>query len=256
VKIINASQYPDGVVLRLIRYAFAGIPATGVGVFVRNCDGHAGRGLAYNGLPRERRATLRHCPYLPSDGVTRYVSLEMGGPERFPSTNVMPRITARRQVRLTDDVLFDEQGRPRTGKDAMAYLTGLLAVGERVRRVDKRGRYATVASYVDMPYGGRGSPLITYHDWQEGIVAYAAHEARHIWQFEQRARERARGRVMTRMSEAHAEQYAQRVLTCFRRHRAAVLAAPLSLDALPTVSGRMYTVPRFLRPPERLYGDR
>jgi hypothetical protein len=257
VRIVNASQYPDEVVLRLVRYAFAGIPASGVGVSVRNYQGDVGRGLAYNGLPQGRRALNRSCPFLPTDGVTRYVSLEMGGPRQFPATNVMPRIVAKRRIPLTRDILFDEERRPRSDQGALAYLHGLMREKERLHGIDRDTRHAVFATYAYGPYGGRGSVLIAYQDWQEGIIAYAAHEARHIWQFEQRAQEMRRtGRLRTALSEADAERYALGVLTHFRRTRPAVLYAPLRLiETLPTAFGTMYTIARLLAPPERQYGE-
>lgn len=36
-------------------------------------------------------------------------------------------------------------------------------------------------------YGGRRSPIITMIDWREALVAVAAHEARHVWQFQHEA---------------------------------------------------------------------
>lgn len=36
-------------------------------------------------------------------------------------------------------------------------------------------------------YGGKRSPIITMNDWREALVAVAAHEARHVWQFEHEA---------------------------------------------------------------------
>ena len=257
MKIINASQYPDEAILRLVRFAFAGIPAQGVGVYVGDFPGQTGRGLAYNGLPRKSQATPNGlCPFLSSDKVTRYVSLEFAGPHQFPANNIMSRVIGTRQLPITDDILFDEQGRKRTGREAVAYLSGLIGEDEKVHHVDRPRRHVVVATYRYGPYGGRGSVLIEYADWQEAVLAYAAHEARHIWQFVWRDRERQEtGNVVTRMSEADAERYALGVLGHFRQHRAAVLSASLAVPtSFPTTHGTQYTVTRLLTPPERLYG--
>jgi hypothetical protein len=56
-------------------------------------------------------------------------------------------------------------------------------------------------------YGGKRSPLIEYRDWREALVAVAAHEARHIQQF-QRNRPR---------SEVDAERFAAKALDHYRK---------------------------------------
>lgn len=56
------------------------------------------------------------------------------------------------------------------------------------------------------PYGGKRSPLIEMADWREALVAVAAHEARHIQQFQWHARR----------SEVDAERFAARALQRYR----------------------------------------
>lgn len=38
------------------------------------------------------------------------------------------------------------------------------------------------------PYGGKKSPIIEYHNWQEALVAVSAHEFHHIHQFQNKLR--------------------------------------------------------------------
>jgi hypothetical protein len=76
------------------------------------------------------------------------------------------------------------------------------------------------------PYGGKRSPLIRMNDWREALVAVAAHEARHLWQFATDARR----------SEVDAEQFAAQRLAAYRIASDATLAqevlAPQPLASL------------------------
>jgi hypothetical protein len=55
-------------------------------------------------------------------------------------------------------------------------------------------------------YGGKRSPVLVFQNWREALVSVAAHEARHIWQYQADAPR----------SEVDAEQCAGRRLESFR----------------------------------------
>ena len=57
------------------------------------------------------------------------------------------------------------------------------------------------------PYGGKSAPHIVYNDWKEGLIAVAAHEFNHIYQYQN---------DMPR-SEVECEKEAARVLELYRR---------------------------------------
>jgi hypothetical protein len=60
------------------------------------------------------------------------------------------------------------------------------------------------------PYGGKRSPLMTYHDWREALVAVAAHEFHHILQFQNKMP----------CAEYRCELAAQRALERYREQQA------------------------------------
>lgn len=57
------------------------------------------------------------------------------------------------------------------------------------------------------PYGGKRSPFIVHNDWKEGLIAIAAHEARHIYQY----------RNGKSRSEVDAEKFAAKRLDAYRK---------------------------------------
>jgi hypothetical protein len=247
VLISNASRYDTRELAKLIRYAFRGIPAVGVGVEVIDLpkkgalSAHAKNGVA------------RRSPFFGVDGIRRTVLLRIGPPSAFPNDNLYTYWVGRRTIPVQDHMLFDGHGHHRTGAEALDYVRGFLHGDEQVIAYDRERRRITVATKVQHPYGGKASPFFKYLDWQEGVVAYAAHEARHIWQFVQRDREwkeRRLNRPMTPLSEVDAERHAFNVLTCFRRDRQDVLRAPVRVAAR---RGRqddipLYAIARLLAP--------
>lgn len=76
-------------------------------------------------------------------------------------------------------------------------------------------------AFPDAPhrYGGKRSPEMAFADWREALVAVAAHEARHVWQFQYRKRR----------SEVDAERFAFKRLTTYRQ----CIHAKASEAALP-----------------------
>jgi hypothetical protein len=67
-----------------------------------------------------------------------------------------------------------------------------------------------VGEEVRHPYGGKRAPLIVCRDWREALVAVAAHEARHIQQY-QRNKPR---------SEVDCERFAAKALDRYRAETA------------------------------------
>lgn len=91
---------------------------------------------------------------------------------------------------------------------------------EEYERSDKKNKWRSVVvtkngteetwmeEYIDvkMPYGGKGSPLLTFNNWQEHFVAVVAHELKHIHQFQNKLPS----------SEVMAEKDALRILNIYR----------------------------------------
>jgi hypothetical protein len=232
--ISNASQYDTHELARLIRYAFKGMPGGNVGVNVIDLKMRPGQSLGVASA-NARDGVSRSSPFRGVEGITRTVTLRLGPPSHYPADNLYTYWVRRRQIPVQDHILFDEKGNRRTGSEAIEYVRGLLQGDEQIISYDRRRTRITVAEKVRQPYGGKSSPYFEYLDWQEGVVAYTAHEARHIWQFVQRAREwKQRGLKrprLTPLSEVDAERYAFHVLTCFRRERHDVLRAPVRVAA-------------------------
>ncbi len=178
----NTSRYPTDEVHALVAFAVAELDLTGVAIHVKNCR-HAYAGRAYNGVPGVSSAA--------SNGeVQRLITIRIGAPDRFP----------------VDNMCMTWKYHPWQAPDAPpppGFTPGRW--GQRLRRV--RGGYQV--RYLEPrrhPYGGQRSPLITMNDWREALVAVAAHEARHIRQYQAKARR----------SEVDAEQYAALRLAEYR----------------------------------------
>jgi hypothetical protein len=187
VLLTNSSRYPDREVQTLVEFAMAGIDHSTLAVRVRNSR-RAYRGRAYDGDPPI--SPLSH-----DRSVTRLVTLGLGTPEQFPCTNVT---VSARWLRLPPDI--DPRSLPR---------------GE-VRRARRKGARYTHERRVwrTHGYGGVRSPIVEFRDWRDALVAVAAHEARHIWQYQSDERR----------SEVDAERYAVDRLTRFRAEPPAVRA--------------------------------
>lgn len=231
--ITNTSSYPDAEVFRLVRYAFKGINTSGVGILVKA----ARKGASTHGYTHPR--VPRTAPVAWHKDVTRFVMLAIGAADKFPTDNTMYTPTKRRTVPLP----------PERTRDSME---ALLRDGEQLWRIDWRTNKLTIVTMARIPYGGLKSPLIKQADWQEGLVALAAHEARHVWQFQRNDRERAAGipkRQRSGFGEADAERYAALVLENFQVEREDVLDGPLRAVAhRPTgQSGRQIIYSLFRR---------
>jgi hypothetical protein len=176
MKLTNTSRYPDAEVALLVEFAMADIDHSLLAVHVRNAS-RAYRGRAYDGIPsissRARDADLE-----------RLVTIGIGAPSSFPCDNVHTRV---RWVRVT-------QLTPTPGEVLR-------------RRRDKQGRTLVERrTEVQHGYGGLRSPILTFDTWREALVSVAAHEGRHIWQYQ----------AGQPRSEVDAEQAAGRRLAVFK----------------------------------------
>ena len=176
MKLTNTSRYPDAEVALLVEFAMCDVDHSRLAVHVRNAS-RAYRGRAYDGIPSiSTRAR---------DGdVDRLVTIGIGAPQSFPCDNVQTRVS---WVRV-------QQSTPTPG-DVVR------------RRRDTDGRIHMERRVVSQHgYGGKRSPVLTFESWREALVAVAAHEGRHIWQYQTDAPR----------SEVDAEQAAGRRLDAFR----------------------------------------
>ena len=82
------------------------------------------------------------------------ITVNIGPPECFPCTNMCSKIVKKK---LNNETVYVK--------------------GEKVTS-------GWVQTTVMQPYGGPNSPFIQYNTWQEALVGVAAHEARHIYQFQ------------------------------------------------------------------------
>jgi hypothetical protein len=178
----NTSRYPTDEVRQLIDFAVGDVCLAGVAIHVKNCR-YAYAGRAYNGVPTISAAAK-------SGDVEKLVTIRLGAPDKFP----------------VDNMCTTWKYYPWQAPDALppaGFAPGRW--GQRLRRV--RGGYQV--RYLEPrrhPYGGQRSPLIRMADWREALVAVAAHEARHLWQYAQQARR----------SEVDAERYAALRLELYR----------------------------------------
>jgi hypothetical protein len=167
----NKSRYPDAEVNRLIEFA-AGEIASGVYglnlrktcINVKNSNSGHGSGRAYAHVPGISNAPK---------GAEHLVTLKLGPESAFPSTNVHSK-----WVKVDADTPGAERFFKTTG--GKLYLPGGARSEEGVN--GHHGWFIMVKQ--DHAYGGKGSPVMEYRDWREWLVALAAHEFNHIYQFQ------------------------------------------------------------------------
>jgi hypothetical protein len=177
MRLKNTSRYPDDEVRRLVEFGMKGVRTAGLAVHVKNTAcGIAG--MAYEGVPYMSPARKLRT-------VERLVTLRVGVPESFPGDN----------VREFPDGRWMPGAAP-------------LDFGQRyqARWNPKAGRVEHRRA-VRRPYGGKRAPVLEYRNWREGLVAIAAHEARHIHQY-QHGKPR---------SEVDCERFAAKALERYRR---------------------------------------
>jgi hypothetical protein len=164
----NKSQYADDEVRSLIEFAGKPFELRYVCVNVRNTP-HPFAGMAYRGVPRMSNAP-RSAKYL--------VTLRIGAADHFTSRNVT-------NLRLTERWQKIDREEYTRMRDAARLNGGPLDCRVRWTLTDEN-IYERLISTEHIPYGGKGSPAIHYRSWQEALVAVAAHEFKHIEQFQTR----------------------------------------------------------------------
>jgi hypothetical protein len=180
----------------LVEFAMAEIDHSQLAVRVKNSR-DVYRGRAYDGMPG--LSTAARVP-----GMTRLVTIGIGVASGFPTTNEV-RSARWRKVRVDESLAgvraseLRVSPRPSTGRRSNAKDTSPGA-SPRLERREVRTH----------GYGGMGSPIVSMADWREALVAVAAHEARHIWQFQHESPR----------SEVEAERYSAGRLGLWREWRA------------------------------------
>lgn len=177
MRLKNTSSYPTDEVRRLVSSGMKGVNTTGLVVHVRGSRSE-GHGKAYRSIPAHSWAAQ-------VPGARFFVELYIGARTRFPVDNL------RTKVRWLDEM------------PAADVLESNDYVGQ-----NRKGQWGVVVAR--HPYGGKRSPLIVTCDWKEMLVALAAHEARHIQQFQRHKR----------CSEVDAERFAANALERYRTSQA------------------------------------
>lgn len=181
MRIKNTSHYPDSEVRELVTFAMKGVDTRRVMVRVKNSRS-AYRGMAYHGVPYES-------PAYRMKSVDNLITIGIGAPDKFPVDNM---VSKSRWIEVSQDEYDRLTEAERRKLRHWTYSDGR----SRYQRED-------VARH---PYGGKRSPLIVMETWQEGLVAVAAHEARHHYQH-------MHGKSG---SEVDAEKHAAKVLARYR----------------------------------------
>lgn len=204
MRIINQSRLPDAEVTALIRFAFRGTADAGLVVKVKNKTRGAYSGRAYQSVPYQS-------PQHGQKTARMLVTISIGPDSAFPANNMHEtrRIIRKVEVHSVDPSRGDNpyQKARETGEEP--------AKGEDFGGVHYDRNHCCaqvqVIAIVRHPYGGKGSPLIEHQDWREALIAVAAHESRHIQQFQARARGKR-----TPLSEVDCEKYAAKRLAEYR----------------------------------------
>lgn len=185
----NTSRYPIDEVRELVRLGFnvANAPSERIAVHVKNCRNGAYAGMAYRAVPRMSNAATRA-------SADRLVTLRVGAPERFPADNVVTVRRWRYEPWMTLDELR-ARNYPLTFARTCRYVDGVEQWRAAELIVERR------------PYGGKSAPEYTVCDWREALVAVAAHEGRHLYQYQRNKP----------ASEVDAERAAARALDVYRR---------------------------------------
>lgn len=192
MKLTNTSRYPDAEVALLVEFAMCEVDHSRVAVHVRNSS-RAYRGRAYDGIPSI--SARAHDP-----DVDRLVTIGIGAASCFPCDNLQTQV---KWVRV-------EHTMPTPGEVFRRRRDGLGRMQLERRVVSQHG------------YGGKRSPILVFESWREALVAVAAHEGRHVWQYQHD----------TPRSEVDAEQAAGSRLEAFRdlkRMPRGALQLPLAL---------------------------
>ncbi len=197
----STSRYPLDEVRTLVEFAMAEIDHGQLAVRVKNTR-DIYRGRAYDGLPSISAAQRQ-------PGVTRLVTLAIGAPANFPTTNEV-RTARWRRVREGESLEGVRAADLRRARPSTS-ATGSKGAKGKVGRAPADPRGALERREMRTHgYGGVTSPVVEIADWQEALVAVASHEARHIWQYQHDAPR----------SEVDAERYSAGRLALWREWRA------------------------------------
>lgn len=172
----NTSRYPDAEVERLVSFAMRDLDHARLAVNVKNAS-LAYRGRAYDGVPALSAKAN-------TEAIDRLVTIGIGKPSLFPCDNVQTKV---KWVELHPE-REPAFGFVREYRDE----TGATRYERRV--VERHG------------YGGKTAPILVFHDWREALVSVAAHESRHIHQYQ----------FSLRRSEVEAERFAEFRLAQYR----------------------------------------
>ena len=172
----NTSRYSDDETLELVSFALEGIDHSRVAVHLKNSR-QKYRGRAYDGVPAVSPASR-------DPDVKWLVTLGLGAPGLFPADNLVQ--TARWS--------------PVRGEPGPADVLRRAPRGRFRGRLERR----VISTHA---YGGKSSPQLALATWREALVVVAAHEGRHVWQFQS----------STPRSEVDAEHWGAERLAAFRR---------------------------------------
>lgn len=185
MRLQNRSSRPTEEVRRLVAFATRGVRLDRVAVHVKNGQGG---GRAYEVVPSLS-------PRAKQSTVDRLITIGIAPDSAFPYSNVHLVTQATKWGPKLPEGTPAPTPRDGWAIDSYHWFEG------GVRTIQYRERRD-----IRQPYGGKGSPLIEVRDWREGLVAVAAHEARHIWQFQH---DKPR-------SEVDAERFAAKALARYR----------------------------------------
>lgn len=190
----STSRYPLEEVRELVEFGMAEVDHSALVVRVKNTR-DIYRGRAYDGIP-----TLSAAARQP--GATRLVTIAIGPPTGFPTTNEV-RSARWRKVRPNESLDGVRAADLRIAGSRAAATRARLAAAKTPPQLERR----EVRTH---GYGGVTAPVVYMTDWREALVAVASHEARHIWQYQH---DRPR-------SEVDAERYSAGRLALWREWRA------------------------------------
>lgn len=157
----NTSDYTDGNVNRLVGLAaeLSRADLTKVHVNIKNCHKGAFAGRAYKSVPNVSNA---------SDDAEHLVIVRIGSNRYFPTDNM----TSSRRWKKVSNAAYNKAKNKYGFRSCSQTIDG------------KRSSWWEKEVIKKHPYGGKSSPFIQYKNWQEGLVAVAAHEFHHVYQFQ------------------------------------------------------------------------
>ena len=211
----STCRYPLDEVRSLVEFAMAEIDHTQLAVRVKNTR-DVYRGRAYDGVP-----ALSAAARVP--GMARLVTIGLGPPSGFPTTNEVRSARWRKvranesldgvrksDLRVSPSKSSNTSERAKPGGSALARAKALLGMGASAPTLQAPAPRLERREVRTHGYGGVTSPIVSMADWQEALMAVAAHEARHIWQYQHNAPR----------SEVDAERYSAGRLALWREWRA------------------------------------